>query len=158
MDSLFFLFLFFHNGTTGIGDENCASLHVSKNRDNFQVSWTWTHSVKFPAIKKVISDCAIKKKKKRQLSSDLLMFLHSQRNHNSENNKSRSRVNNRNKFAFSLTSKVQEPSASHSESSKQVPRSWITSTRLKADISKVAWPRGSHPACSTCVYNVLAYF
>ena len=28
---------------------------------------------------------------------------------------------------FSLTSKVQEPSAFHSESSKQVPRSWTTS-------------------------------
>ena len=26
---------------------------------------TWTHSVKFPAIKKVISDCAISKKKKK---------------------------------------------------------------------------------------------
>ena len=63
---LFFSFLFFFNdGTTGINiGENCASLHVSKNRDNFQVSWTWTHSVKFPAIKKVISDCAISKKKK----------------------------------------------------------------------------------------------
>ena len=62
---LFFSFLFFFtDGTTGVGEENCASLHVSKNRDNFQVSWTWTHSVKFPAIKKVISDCAISKKKK----------------------------------------------------------------------------------------------
>ena len=36
-----------------------------KNRDNFQVSWTWTHFVKFPAIKKVISDCAISKKKEK---------------------------------------------------------------------------------------------
>ena len=62
-----------------------------------------------------------------------------------------------NKFAFSLTSKVQEPSAFHSESSKQVPRSWITSTRLQAEISKLAWPRRSHPARSTRVYNVLAY-
>ena len=31
-------FFFFNDGTTGIGEENCASLHVSKNRDNFQVS------------------------------------------------------------------------------------------------------------------------
>ena len=63
---LFFSFFFFFNdGTTGIGEQNCASLHVSKNRDNFQVSWTWTHSVKFPAIKKAISDCAISKKKKK---------------------------------------------------------------------------------------------
>ena len=39
MDSLlFFSFLFFNDGTTGIGEENFASLHVSKNRDNFQVS------------------------------------------------------------------------------------------------------------------------
>ena len=57
-----------------------------------------------------------------------------------------------------MTSKVQEPSAFHSESSKQVPRSWITSTRLQAEISKLAWPRRSHPARSMCVYNVLAYF
>ena len=35
---LSFLFFFFNDGTTGIGEENCASLHVSKNRDNFQVS------------------------------------------------------------------------------------------------------------------------
>ena len=63
MDSFFSFFFFFNDGNTGIGEENCASLHVSKNRDNFQVSWTWTHSVKFPAIKKVISDCAISKKK-----------------------------------------------------------------------------------------------
>ena len=28
----FFLF-FFNDGTTGNGEENCASLHVSKNRD-----------------------------------------------------------------------------------------------------------------------------
>ena len=86
------------------------------------------------------------------------MFLHSQRDHHSKNNKRRSRVNNQNKFAFSLTSKVQEPSAFHSESSKQVPRSWITSTRLQAEISKLAWPRRSHPPRSTRVYNVLAYF
>ena len=86
------------------------------------------------------------------------MFLHSQRDHHSKNNKRRSRVNNQSKFAYSLTSKVQEPSAFHSESSKQVPRSWITSTRLQAEISKLAWPRGSHPAHSTRVYNVLAYF
>ena len=66
---LSFSFSFFNDGTTGIGEENCASLHVSKNRDNFQVSWTGTHSVKFPAIKKVISDCAISKKKKKKGSS-----------------------------------------------------------------------------------------
>ena len=41
---------------------------------------------------------------------------------------------------------------------KQVPRSWITSTRMQAEISKLAWPRRSHPARSTRVYNVLAYF
>ena len=63
--SFFLSFFFFNDGTTGIGEENCASLHVSKNRDNFQVSWTGTHSVKFPAIKKVISDCAISKKEKK---------------------------------------------------------------------------------------------
>ena len=34
----FLFFFFFNDGTTGIGEENCASLHVSKNRDNFQVS------------------------------------------------------------------------------------------------------------------------
>ena len=69
----FFLFVFFflNDGTAGIGKENCASLHVSKNRDKFLVSC----SVKFPAIKKVImiSDCAIskkKKKKKKKASSD----------------------------------------------------------------------------------------
>ena len=33
-----------------------------------------------------------------------------------------------------------------------------TSTRLQAEISKLAWPRRSHPARSTRVYNVLAYF
>ena len=160
----FFSFFFFNDGTTGIGEENCASLHVSKNRDNFQVSWTWTHSIKFPAIKKVISGCAISKKKRKKAAlvglTDLFMFLHSQRDHHSKNNKRRSRVNNWNKFAFSLTSEVQEPSAFHSESSKQVPRSWITSTRLQAEISKLAWPRTcrSHPARSTRVYNVLAYF
>ena len=72
---LFFSF-FLNDGTTGIGEENCASLHVSKNRDNFQVSWTWTHSVKFPAIKKVMAaDCAISKKRKRQLSSDYSYFF-----------------------------------------------------------------------------------
>ena len=97
-------------------------------------------------------------KKKRKLSSDLFMFLHSQRDHHSKNNKRRSRVNNRNTIAFSLTSKVQEPSAFHSESSKQVSRFWITSTRLQAKISKLAWPRRSHPARITRVYNVLAYF
>ena len=63
--SVFLFFFFFNDGTTGNGEENCLSLHVSKNRDNFQVSWTWTHSVKFPAIKKVISDCAISKKRKK---------------------------------------------------------------------------------------------
>ena len=81
MDSLFFLFFsfflfffFFNDGTTGIGEEKCASLHVSKNGDNFQVSWTcWTHSVKFPAIKKVISDCAISKKRKK---AALVGFIH----------------------------------------------------------------------------------
>ena len=38
----FLFFFFFDDGTTGIGEdlENCASLHVSKNRDNFQVSGT----------------------------------------------------------------------------------------------------------------------
>ena len=35
---------------------------------------------------------------------------------------------------------------------------WITSKRLQAEISKLAWSRGSHPARSTRVYNVLAYF
>ena len=37
---LFFLFFFKkkNDGTTGIGEENCASLHVSKSRGNFQVS------------------------------------------------------------------------------------------------------------------------
>ena len=34
----FFSLFFFNDGTTGIGEENCASRHVSKNRDNFQVS------------------------------------------------------------------------------------------------------------------------
>ena len=34
----FLFFFFFNDGTTGIGEENCASLHVSKNNDNFQVS------------------------------------------------------------------------------------------------------------------------
>ena len=34
----------------------------------------------------------------------------------------------------------------------------ITSTRMQAEIPKLAWPRGSHPARSTRVYNVLAYF
>ena len=29
---------------------------------------------------------------------------------------------------------------------------------MQAEISKLAWPRGSHPVCSTRVYNVLAYF
>ena len=113
----------------------------------------------FPQSKKVISDYAISKKKKEKQAAVvvLFMFLHSQRNHNSKNNKRRSRVNNRNKFAFSLTSKLQEPSASHSESSKQGPRSWITSTRLQAETAKLAWPRGSHPGRSTRVYNVLAY-
>ena len=160
MDSLFFFFFpfFFHPGTTGIGDENCASLHVSKNRDTFQVSWTWTHSVKFPAIKKGDQRlCNPKKKEKQAAVVVLFMFLHSQRNHNSKNNKRRSRVNNRNKFAFSLTSNLQEPSASHSESSKQGPRSWITSLRLQAETAKLAWPRWSHPARSTRVYNNLAY-
>ena len=78
MDSLFFFsfFFFFNDGTTGIGEENCASLHVSKNRDNFQVSWTWTHSVKFPAVKKVISDCAISKKKKKRKKAALVGFIH----------------------------------------------------------------------------------
>ena len=69
---LFFLFLFY-DGTTGIGEENCASLHVWKNRDNFQVSWTWTHSVKFPAIKKVINDWVISKKK---ASSRRIRIIH----------------------------------------------------------------------------------
>ena len=42
--SFFLSFSFFFNvGTTGIGEENCASLQVSKNCDNFQVSWTGTH-------------------------------------------------------------------------------------------------------------------
>ena len=66
---LSFFFFFFNDGTTGIGGRYySASLHVSKNCDNFQVSWTWTHSVKFSAIKKVISDvdCAISKKKKKK--------------------------------------------------------------------------------------------
>ena len=36
--SFFSFSFFFHNGTTGIGDENCASLHVVKNRDNIQLS------------------------------------------------------------------------------------------------------------------------
>ena len=72
----FSFFLFFHPGTTGIGDENCASLHVSKNRDNIQVSWTWTHSVKFPAIKKGDQRlCNLKKKKNRQLSSFYSCFF-----------------------------------------------------------------------------------
>ena len=61
----FFLFLFLTMAPQVLEKKNCASLHVSKNRDNSQVSWTWTHSVKFPAIKKVISDCAISKKKKK---------------------------------------------------------------------------------------------
>ena len=62
----FFLFSFFKDGTKGIGEKNCASLHVSKNRDNFQVSGIWTHSAKCPAIKEAISasDCAISKKRK----------------------------------------------------------------------------------------------
>ena len=33
-----FLFFFLNDGTTGIGEENCASFDVSKNRDNLQVS------------------------------------------------------------------------------------------------------------------------
>ena len=36
--------------------------------------------------------------------------------------------------------------------------SWITSTRLQAEISTLACPRGSHPARGMRVYNVLAYF
>ena len=54
--------------------------------------------------------------------------------------------------------RIAVPRAFHSDSSRQVPRSWITSTRLQAEISKLAWPRRSHPARSTRVYNVLAYF
>ena len=63
-----------------------------------------------------------KKKKKPALVGYFFMFLRSQRDHHSKNNKIRSRVNNKDKIAFSLTSKVPDwPSAFHSESSKQVP-------------------------------------
>ena len=63
--SFSFLFFFFNDGTTGIGEENCASLHVSKNRANFQVSWTWTHSVKLPAIKRWSATVQSQKMKKK---------------------------------------------------------------------------------------------
>ena len=66
VDSLFFFSFFFNDGTAGIGKKNCASFHVSKNRDKFLVSCY----VKFPAIKKVImiSHCANSKKKKKASS------------------------------------------------------------------------------------------
>ena len=60
----FLFFFFFNDGTTGNGEKNCPSLHVSKNRDNFQVSWTWAHSVKFPAIKRWSATVQSRKKKK----------------------------------------------------------------------------------------------
>ena len=60
---LFFLF-FFNGGTTGIGEENCASLHVSKNRDHFQVSWTGTLRQVSRNQKGDQRLCNLKKKKK----------------------------------------------------------------------------------------------
>ena len=36
--SFFHSFFFFNDGTTGIGEEKCASFDVSKNCDNAQVS------------------------------------------------------------------------------------------------------------------------
>ena len=34
----------------------------------------------------------------------------------------------------------------------------MTSRRLRAEIPTLVWLRGSHPARSTRVYNILAYF
>ena len=107
----------------------------------------------------MISDCAISKKEKKGSSRRIYSCFFT---HNGITTPKTTREGQesttKTSFAFSLTSKVQEPSAFHNESSKQVPRSWITSTRLQAEISKLAWPRRSHPARSTRVYNVLAYF
>ena len=65
-----------------------------------------------------------KKKRKRQLSSDNIIIVHvSSLTTGSPLQKQQEKVKSRqlNKIAFSLTSKVPEPSAFHFESSKQVP-------------------------------------
>ena len=66
-----------------------------------------------------------KKKKKKALSpmisSDNSCFFTHNEITTPKDNKRRSRDKNENKIAFSLISKVQEPSAFHSESSRQAP-------------------------------------
>ena len=80
--------------------------------------------------------CNLKKRKK----AALVGFIHvSSLTTGSPLQKQQEKVKSQQLTAFSLTSRVQEPSAFHSESSKQVPRSWITSTRLQTEISKLAW-------------------
>ena len=73
MDSLFFFsffLFFFYDGTTGIGEENCASLHVSKNRDNSpsQLNLNTLGQVSRNQKGDPQRLCNLKKKEKRQLS------------------------------------------------------------------------------------------
>ena len=62
---LSFSFSFFNDGTTGIGEENCASLHVSKNRDIIFKSVELDHTPSsFPQSKRWSATVQSQKKKK----------------------------------------------------------------------------------------------
>ena len=82
------------------------------------------------------------------------MFLRSQPRSYSKNNKRRLGVNYQNKIAFSLTSQSSRTKRFSLRELKTGSFSWITSTRLQAESSTLACPRGSHPARGTRVYSV----
>ena len=72
MDSLLFLsflFFFFFTMAPQVLEKKIALLFTYRKIVIIFKSVELEHSVKFPAIKKVISDCAISKKKKKKGSS-----------------------------------------------------------------------------------------
>ena len=115
----------------------------------------------FPQSKTVINDWAISKEKIYIASSRRIIHVSpSQRDHHSKNNKTQKKTKSQ-----QLNHDCVYPDLQGSRTKRFSLRelktgssSWITSTRLQAEISKLAWPRGSHPARGTRVYKVLAYF
>ena len=78
MNSLFsFLFFFFIDGTTCIGEEKCASLYVSKNCDNFLSQFNLNTLCQVSRNQKADQRLYDLKKKKNVLSSDnSWLFFH----------------------------------------------------------------------------------
>ena len=153
-----------NDGTTGSGEENCASPHVSKSLDNFQVSWAWT-------LRQVSRNqrgdqrlCDLKKKKKKkkksQLSSDNSCFF----THNGITTPKTTREGQESTTKTRLHLAWPPKFKNQALFTPRAQNRFLFSDYLyfyavaSRNLAAGAWPRGSHPAHGTRTYDFLAYF